>query len=185
MFCKNCGSEVNESLLFCTNCGAPVNNSSNDAVNSTSYSAVNESTNYTVQNGEPIKTTGLLVWSIIEIVCFCFSILTGIAGLVSIILYFVNLKPAVERGDREAALKSKKTIKIILWIGIVLLVIGMILSLVATVLVTLPMVNNASNMGIKARSELDDLQSMLDSMESSSYSSTYDDYAPYDYDFDF
>jgi len=181
MFCKNCGSEVNESLLFCTNCGAPVNNSSNDAVNSTSYSAVNEPIqNNTVQNGEPIKTTGLLVWSIIEIFCVNF-----ITGIIAIILYFVNLKPAVESGNREAALKSKKTIKIVLWIGIALFIVGIVLSIIGIVLVTLPIINSASDVGLDARSELDDLQSMLDSMESSSYSSTYDDYDPYSYDFDF
>jgi len=183
MFCKNCGSEVNESLLFCTNCGAPVNNSSNDTVNSTGYSVVNEPIqNSTVQNGEPIRTTGLLVWSIIELVC-CVSPLTGI---IAIILYFVNLRPAVERGDREAALKSKKTIKIVLWIGIALAILGTILISVPLIIaVMLPIVNSASDVGINSKSKLDAIDSYLNSMESSSYSSTYDNYDPYDYDFDF
>jgi len=183
MFCKNCGSEVNESLLFCTNCGAPVNNSpTNDVLNSAGYSAVNEPTqNSAVQNGEPIKTTGLLVWSIIEIFCVNF-----ITGIIAIILYFANLKPAIESGNREAALKAKKTIKIVLWIGIALAILGIILMAIPMIIaIVLPLTNNTPDVGLNARSELDDLQSMLDSMESSSYSSTYDDYDPYDYDFDF
>lgn len=181
MFCKNCGSEVNESLLFCTNCGAPINNSSNDAVSSTSYSAVNEPNyNTTVQSGEPIKTTGLLVWSIIEILCVNF-----ITGIIAIILYFVNLKPAVERGDREAALKSKKTIKIVLWIGIALAIVTIILTAIPIIIGVVAAANSTSDMLRDSTSTLDDLQYKINSMESSSYSSTYDDYDPYDYDFDF
>ena len=183
MFCKNCGSEVNESLLFCPTCGAPVSNTSNGAVNSTSYSAVNQpNQNSTVQSGEPIKTTGLLVWSIIEIFCVNF-----ITGIIAIILYFVNLKPAVERGDREAALKAKKTMKIVLWIGIALLIGTLVLITILMLIaaVTIPMMSSTSGVGSYSQSTLDEMDKYLNSLDSSSYSSTYDDYDPYDLDFDF
>ena len=57
MICRNCGSPMNDFDTACSNCGASV------AGGNAQYGA-----GYQQQysNGQPIKTTGLLIWSIIE-----------------------------------------------------------------------------------------------------------------------
>lgn len=98
MFCKNCGSLVNDGEGFCPSCGTIMGASDN------------------VSSGRvEIKTTAFLVFSIIELIC-----VNQIFGLISLILYCTKLKPAADAGDVEGANKSKKTIKILLIAGLVL-----------------------------------------------------------------
>ena len=118
MFCKNCGTQLNDGTLFCTSCGAAINDEPQTAANSMNYNTVSNATNYNSQSGQPIPTTGMLVWSIIELLCINF-----LAGLIAIILYCSSLKPAADKGDLEATQKAKKTMKIVLWIGIILSVL--------------------------------------------------------------
>ena len=98
MFCKNCGSLVNDGETFCTNCGS-----------------VMDERPKANNNSAEIKTTAILVFSIIELIC-----VSPIFGLIALILYFVQLRPAINAGDIEEAKKSKKLIKIFLWIGLIL-----------------------------------------------------------------
>ena len=111
MICKNCGMQVNEFDSNCPNCGT--------SVDSENFSQDYGSNTY---NHPPIKTTGLLVWSIIELIC-----LSPIFGLTALILYFVKLKPAVDSGNINEAIKSKRTIKILLWVGVALGIIPLLL----------------------------------------------------------
>lgn len=120
MICKNCGMEVNDFSTNCPNCGAYVAGDSNMYGNNT----------YQNSNQAPIKTTGLLVWSIIELVC-----LSPIFGLIALILYFVKLRPAVDSGNINEIMKEKRTIKILLWVGIGL---GVIPILLIMMLVAIP-----------------------------------------------
>jgi len=116
MICRNCGGEIGDFDTTCQSCGTPVSNTQQSSVG------------YEYQNNQPIKTTGLLVWSIIEI--FCVNTITGIIGAV---LWATRLKPAADRGDIDAALKAKRNIKITLWIGIILsaLIVPIICLLIA------------------------------------------------------
>lgn len=124
MFCEKCGSLVNDGEAFCSNCGAGMNESSK----------VNN-------NSADIKTTSILVFSIIELIC-----VNQLFGLISLILYFAQLRPAIDRGDVENAKKSKKTITILLIIGLVLNVLAI---MAITALIFIP---NFS--GIQARTEV-------------------------------
>ena len=115
MICRNCGNEVNDLNRLCPRCGASV------VPENTEYYTQNYAQSYS-QNGQPIKATGLLVWSIAELVC-----LSPIFGLIALILWFVKLKPAVESGNINEALNAKRNIKILLWVGIALGIIPLIL----------------------------------------------------------
>lgn len=108
MFCPNCGKEVGDFDLTCEGC------------------------RYTLKdNDAKIKTTGLLVWSVIEMI----SCYTFIPGLVGLILWINSLKPAANRGDVEGAKKAKKRIKISLWIGVA---IWVLIFVVIALLVAIP-----------------------------------------------
>lgn len=113
MFCENCGSSVNPGNMTCPNCGMPVTTNT-----------------YFSDNPLEVKTTGLLVWSILELVC-----LSPLFGLIALILYFTSLKPAVASGDLGLVYKSKRTIKTLLIVGLVL---GLLLPLVIVFLVAVP-----------------------------------------------
>lgn len=126
MICKNCGGQMGDFDTFCPNCGA--SNAINTA--NTQYSQ----NSYAQTSTEPIKTTGLLVWSIIEIVC-CICPITGI---IAIILWATLLKPAANRGDAVEAKKAKKPIKIVLWIGLILWAVVMIIN----ILIAYPMIKD-------------------------------------------
>jgi len=164
MVCRNCGSEMSDFDTMCNNCGEPV------AV--PNYSTVK-------QNSAPIKITSLLVWSIIEI--FCINPITGIIG---IILWAIKLKPAADRGDINEVLKTKKIIKIILWVGFGLgfLVIALLLIPMLIAAVMLPMVNSASNVGNSTQDMVDDLRRQLNE---SAYVYEDDEYRNNYYDFDY
>lgn len=113
MFCRNCGTEVNEGYEVCTFCGG-----------SLVQNVIKNS-----QNTE-VKTTGILIFSIIELVC-----LSPLFGLIALILYFTKLKPSIDRGDLEGAKKSKKSIFTLLIVGIVL---NIVMSLAVMVLIAIP-----------------------------------------------
>lgn len=115
MICKNCGMEVNDFSTNCPNCGAYVAHNSDMYGNST----------YQQSSQTSIKTTGLLVWSIIELIC-----LSPIFGLIALILYFTKLKPAVDSGNINEAMQSKRTIKILLWVGIALSIIPILMMII-------------------------------------------------------
>ncbi len=113
MFCKNCGAPMGDFDTTCPNCGA-------------NYGGVSQ-TNFGGNNKESIKTTGLLVWSIIELLCVNIP-----AGIIALILWFTKLKPAADKDDAVAANKAKKPIKIVLWLGLIFtIIIITLLSLIA------------------------------------------------------
>lgn len=127
MFCGNCGGPIDEGMTFCSYCGSNVNVA--QAVNS----------NYTqqVNNPQPIKTTGLLVWSIIETLC-----IFPITGIIGLILYFTQLRPAAKRGDIEESCKAKKAMKIVLWVGLVLFILGIIITLAVAIIIPMTLMSN-------------------------------------------
>ena len=111
MFCKNCGASMGDFDTTCPNCGA-------------NYGGVSQ-TNFGGNNKEPIKTTGLLVWSIIELFC------VNIAGIIALILWCTKLKPAADNGNVAAANEAKKPIKIVLWVGLIFSFIIMLIAVLS------------------------------------------------------
>lgn len=162
MYCERCGTAVNPGMSACPNCGAAIANNQQ----------VNYNMNYGQQSQPQIKTAGFLVWSIIELVC-----LSPIMGLIGIILYCTQLKPAADKGDVEGAKKAKKTLKIILWIGVALSVIIGIVFFLLTIAAVLPMVKSSRNTGGTTIDDLDGTSALIESIQNS------DDY-DYDYDFE-
>ena len=164
MFCKNCGSILNEGDQICSSCGE----ATNSATQNTSY--INSDAN----DCKNIPTTSLLVFSIIELLCVNF-----IKGLIGLILYFVNLKPAIERGDKQSALKSKKTIKIVLWIGFALSLIFIIFAFAIAIILPMVATHNIINNEINSIDNLKSLESEFSSLEQ--YNPKYS----YDFDYDY
>lgn len=154
MYCERCGTAVNPGMSACPNCGAAIAN--------------NQQVNYGQQSQPQIKIAGFLVWSIIELVC-----LSPIMGLIGIILYCTQLKPAADKGDVEGAKKAKKTLKIILWIGVAL---GVIIGIVVFpfIAVVFPMVRSSRNTGAPLGDDLG-TSAVIESIQNSN---------DYDYDYD-
>lgn len=177
MFCGNCGASVNDGMQTCPNCGAGIaNNGYSQPVNNMNY--YDQNTGYQATENKPeVKTTGLLVWSIIELCCV--NTITGIIGLV---FYFTQLKPAIERGDMAEVARAKRNIKITLWIGLGLFLVVLALMIIPLIVaVVLPMANNTRDLIDSSTTNLYDLQSSLNDIQgSSSY-----DYSDYDFDYDF
>ena len=118
MICENCGSAVNEGDKICSSCGMQVSNTQ----------ASNESF-------VPMKTTGLLVWIIIEL------FISPIFSIISLILYFISLQPAINSGNLELAKQKKKTI-------VILLIVGLVISILLTLFMVFTILsysNDASN----------------------------------------
>jgi len=139
MFCENCGSSVDSSNMICPNCGTPV--ISNQTINN---------------NHINLKTTGVLIFAIIELLC-----INPIFGLISLILYFTSLQPAIKSGNLELAQQKKKTIKTLLIIGLVL---GIILTIFYSTLIIatiLPMADTTSNVAESAISDIESLRSLM------------------------
>jgi len=187
MFCGNCGASVEEGFNNCPNCGAPMKSSVTNQFDagSTEFSSTNpfssntdfNNANYYQQpsNTSEVKTTSYLVFSILEL--FCVNFLTGLIGL---ILYFVKLKPSVERGDMEAVKSSKKSIKITLWIGVGLYVLGIIMML----LIGVPAILSGMNTLELDNSDFDTINSLNNNSPYIRYDDDYTIYRDsYDYDF--
>ena len=160
MFCENCGAQVIDGVNNCPNCGA--------SVISSNFSAYNSN-----PSNPEVKTTGLLVWSIIEICC-----INTITGIIAIILYFVQLKPAIERGDMVGVAKAKRNMKIALWVGLGLFLVIMLFFGVAVITaVMLPMVNSTRNTTYEFNDANNRINSLVEELESnSSYNSDYYNY---------
>lgn len=109
MFCKSCGNPLNGMEKFCANCGSEV-------VNETITYQTNSYYQEQDPNKKPIKKTGLLVWSILEILS-CISFLPGVIALV---IWLVGLNPAISSGDEVKAKNAKLGIKCVLWIGVLI-----------------------------------------------------------------
>lgn len=133
MICRNCGATMGDFDTFCPNCGASITTNNYEG-NNTDYTA-----SQTVE--QPIKTTALLVFSILELCC-----INPITGLIAVILWATKLKAAVDRGDITEALKTKRIIKIILWVGLALSLVFPLL------LMMIIMVPNFS--GVQSRMEV-------------------------------
>lgn len=163
MFCENCGSKLDDFSGVCPNC--------NVVTGGQQFSGDSFNTQYYQQPVQEIKTTGILVWSIIELLC-----VNMIAGIIALILYFTQLKPAAEKGDINGAQKSKKTIKIILWIGIGLWILVFLASIAILALNVAAVANTTKGLGDSGYDKINDLQSILEN------DSSYVDYYDYDYD---
>lgn len=188
MFCGSCGGQINEGDKVCSFCGTPVASSgdmnppvyeqqsysaeTSDNVSSPIYDQPNY--NYNVVNGEncsDIKTTSLLVFSILEILCCGPATLFGI---ISLVFWLAKLNPAVKRGDREVALSTKKTIKILLWVGLGIGILVFIGVFIFNLIVGMSVMNASLEMLDSSKSAFDELNSSL--VEFDDYSNYYDDY---------
>lgn len=128
MYCKNCGMELKDYEKFCPNCGKKIGESMDSPNSQVNYNNVSNGKDDLQKYG----FNGLLVWSIIELIC-C----SRIFGIISLVLLCVQLKPAVEHGNFAEADKSKNLIKILLIVGIVA---GILLNLIAVVAQLIPLI---------------------------------------------
>lgn len=128
MYCKNCGMELKDYEKFCPNCGKKIRESMDSPNSQVNYNNVSNGKDDLQKYG----FNGLLVWSIIELIC-C----SRIFGIISLVLLCVQLKPAVEHGNFAEADKSKNLIKILLIVGIVA---GILLNLIAVVAQLIPLI---------------------------------------------
>ena len=119
MYCENCGMELKDYEKFCPNCGNKVGESINNVSVQTDCNNASKSK----ADLEKYGFNGLLVWSIVELIC-C----SRIFGIIALVLLCIQLKPAVEHGNFIEADKSKNLIKILLIVGIVLGVLGNLLT---------------------------------------------------------
>jgi len=110
MFCKHCGAAISDNDSFCSNCQAPLRSNVSSAASVQAH---------VYNSPEEIKTkinaTTLLVLSIVELIC-C----NWIFGLIAVILYCTSLQNEIRNGNLEGALKAKKTITILLIVGLVI-----------------------------------------------------------------
>jgi len=113
MFCRNCGTALNGDETFCPNCQSPVGSSNSEVIHGEAH---------VYNSSEEIKTkvnaTGLLVWSIVELLC-C----NQIFGIIAIVLYFTMLQNEINAGNLQGAQKAKKTIMWVLIGGIIFSVV--------------------------------------------------------------
>lgn len=100
MRCQNCGNFINEFDSVCTYCSKTINSSK-----------IAE------------KGTLQLVFSVLEtLTCSTF-------GIIALILYFIQLKPALESKDSQKIKSSKKLINVLLVVGLVFIILLMIFPL--------------------------------------------------------
>ena len=117
MICPNCGANVSDNEKVCSNCGA-----SNLEPN---------------VGDKEIKSTGVLIASILELLLGPICFITGLIGL---ILTLSKLNPAIQNGNWAEAKKVKKKIKKVLWTGFILSIL-LLLIILMLIAITLPMIS--------------------------------------------
>ena len=141
MFCEHCGEQI-ASGNTCPNCGNTV-----------------ISNQYANSNSSNLKSTRLLIFTIIELLC-----INPIFGLIALILYFTSLQPAIKSGNLELAQQKKKTIKTLLIIGLVIgigIILLAILSYTLIIAAILPTVDTTSTVTESAINDIKSLQSIM------------------------
>jgi len=109
MFCKNCGSLLDDGTEICPNCNTIDSDSNNNFETANKYEEFQE-------NEERLKDFNFnkyLVYSILEFFC-CFQVI----GVISLVLLFVKVKPSIEQKRFEEAEKYKNIVKILLIVGL-------------------------------------------------------------------
>lgn len=126
LFCKKCGTKLYEGTAFCPKCGEPTEAKStednvmhSEQVNNQNQSYIQQEM-YNDRQAERIDTTGLLVWSIINIfLCWPFSIYS--------ILTLKKVNKVDSKEEAERLFKNAKITCIIAsCIGVFLFIIGLI-----------------------------------------------------------
>lgn len=160
MFCKNCGAPVEEGAKFCGNCGEPVpaepekiiedvmgepekvieeipEEKPETAVETeeTALEPVSAETEKTEEPAGPASSEPNLNATLWIVLCavesiLCCSFIPGIFGLIFAIIAAVRKK----NGEYADAASSLKIAKIAFWIGVVLIVLGLVLTVLMTVL---------------------------------------------------
>lgn len=141
-FCPNCGAEVKEGAAFCPSCGAPVNKAAEPTPApqpqpqaAPAYTAPQPQ--YQAPYQAPVQqkasgqlNTGMLVFSIINMVLGCGTLVSFILALVALIMTIgAKDKPTAE--EEAKALKTAKTLNIV---ALVLLIIGVIIGVVISII---------------------------------------------------
>ena len=123
MECRNCGFELKQNETSCPICQTPVHNNTGDFTNSNfEYYKETESIN------EQLGFKNMLIFSVLELIC-C-NQLFGIGALLILLLKF---KPAVDARNLDAAKEAKKTVNIVLIIGVILSILVWALNIVLTI----------------------------------------------------
>ncbi|MBQ8731357.1 MAG: hypothetical protein IJY82_00820 [Oscillospiraceae bacterium] len=123
--CTSCGSPIEEGSDICTQCGAAVEAAPAAEVVLEAV-PVEDAAEAAVETPAPRKlATGQLVFSIINIVLGCCSCGGFIFGVISLILTIVAKNAQTD----EDAAKKLKIAKILNIIGIIVTVVGLILTL--------------------------------------------------------
>ena len=125
-YCPKCGTQISDDSLFCANCGNRIVNPQQSA-NNAQYQAQQNYYNNPPQPIDPPSkqlSTGLLVWSIINIIV---NFIFGILGLVFTLL----AKDASTGSDEKSYLKTAKILNIV---GTVLAVVAVVLTILNSIL---------------------------------------------------
>ena len=109
MECPNCGLELKESEKVCPICQTVCEENSN-VISNDKYEEYKENERLNEEYG----FNKLLIFSILELF-FCAQFF----GIASLVLLFLKLKPAINNRNFEEAATWKRTIKIILIIGLI------------------------------------------------------------------
>jgi hypothetical protein len=125
MKCVSCGAEIPNGVRFCPACGATQPEAPVAPPVQPQYSYQAPPAPPAPVQPKP-KTTGQIIFSIINILC-CFGSLFGIIALIFAIM--AGSAATFEEGTKK--LKTAKTLNII---GIIIAVVGIIVSLVAGLL---------------------------------------------------
>ncbi len=114
-FCSKCGHQLNSMNEVCPNCG--FQNTAEPNYNQNA-NPVQNNYNYGGQNQRvEANTTGILIWSIVNLVCFCLPL--GVAGLI----FALQAKSAQTQADADKAIKTAKTLNLVGTIGGIIVVI--------------------------------------------------------------
>ena len=107
--CPKCGSVLPNGAQFCPECSCDLSKYPSDPLTQSSYTPTYQSpanTTYSA-NGTQKNSTGLMVWSIINLVCCCLPL--GIVGLV----FTLTAKNEPTPEAQEKKLKNAMTCNII------------------------------------------------------------------------
>ncbi len=149
MFCKNCGSQINEGASFCNNCGTPVKNQNNTATQQSTpvQQPVNQVNNvppvqqqippmnnnqsygYQQPNNMPPanekKPIGLAVASMVLGICslifYCIWFIALPTAIIGVILSILSLKNP-QNGGRGMAIAGLVTSIIALVLAVIILI---------------------------------------------------------------
>ncbi|WP_297421898.1 zinc ribbon domain-containing protein [Clostridium sp.] len=134
LFCSKCGNSINEGTLFCPNCGAYIGEKTNQNINVRPpqfeekekplnyHIQQNYQSQFTSQNKPNIDTTGLIIWTVINLIFF------WPLAIYSFIVISRVKKAESQQEAQSIYEKAKKICAINSGIAVLLIIIGIAVS---------------------------------------------------------